>query len=138
MPNHRQMTTEPPAAVSGEPTIELPLEPSENGSEATASGLPAVIEPLPDTDRVWIEGKPGLIEMGVTERTAGKMIGLWLRDGHAPLCVLDAITAARQRGTQDPVAFIAAVLRRQGAAPRQGRRAGMTAILLADYGATIQ
>ena len=57
--------------------------------------------------RLWGEGVPALIAMGVGEKQARPMIGRWLRDcADDAIRVLDAIQRARDHAPMDPVSWI--------------------------------
>jgi hypothetical protein len=112
--NNRQMPPNQPAGDAGlEPSLEPSLDPSLNVSEATASGRPAIAaQPvdLSDKDRLWAEGRPSLMECGLSHKQAGDMIGRWLGTYRDPVAILAAIWAARSEGTQSPIGYVVAVL----------------------------
>jgi hypothetical protein len=89
-------------------------------------------------DRLWFEGKIALVETGMRESLAGKMIGQWIGRYHDHARILEAIHTARAQGTQDAVPFVVAILEgpggRANGGPSKGRRSGMVSIALGELG----
>jgi hypothetical protein len=115
-------------------TTELPS----NGSEANASAEPASADPaaeLSDRDRLWFEGRPLLIECGLSHNRAGEVIGRWIGVYRDSVAILGAIRRARSEATQAPIPFVVAVLeaseRRARASPASKPRSGGQ--FLADF-----
>lgn len=80
---------------------ETDIEPSAN-----ADGLTPAPAETP-RQRLWSEGLPNLITMGVAEKQARSCIGKWLKDsGDDDLRVLGAIQRARDDAIVDPVPWI--------------------------------
>jgi len=68
-----------------------------------------VAAPADPKQRLWGEGVPALLAMGVSEKQARPIIGRWLRDcGDDAMRVLDAIQRAREHAPMDPVPWITA------------------------------
>lgn len=81
-------------------------------SVASATGTVVPIKPLTNRERLWIEGRPALLALGVSEKQLGSMIGRWLKDaGDDHLRVLDAILRARDMCPTGPIAWITASLK---------------------------
>jgi uncharacterized protein YdaU (DUF1376 family) len=81
-------------------------QPQPHSSEANASD--AFASPR---DRLWGEGLPALIALGVGEKQARPMVGRWLKtcgDDHARVC--DLILSAFEKSPVDPIAWITATL----------------------------
>lgn len=142
--NHRKMAAQPPEAVSAqEPSQDDPQEGNphkQNRSDANASGrtalavLPDEISPL---DRLWLDGRPILIEADCTPKLAGDMIGQWLSRYRDPARILAALLAVREAGTKNPIPFVIAILDAQSgkrAGQKQGRRSAMLNIGLEEGG----
>lgn len=78
-------------------------EPEPNGS---GPAEPVEVTPL---QRVWSEGVPNLVALGVSEKQARSVIGLWLKDaGDDPLRVLGAIQRSREHAAANPIPWITA------------------------------
>jgi uncharacterized protein YdaU (DUF1376 family) len=60
--------------------------------------------------RLWREGKPLLIAMGVSEKHSGSIIGRWLRDRGDPDGILAALNYAYGHGVIEPVAYVSKLL----------------------------
>ncbi len=71
------------------------------------------------TTALWNAGKQYLSANGV--KSPGGLIGRWLKD-HNALSILNAIEAAQQAGTQDPVPYITEVLKGEINGPRVIKR----------------
>lgn len=77
-----------------------------NGSDAEASPLA----------RLWAEGLSELMALGVKEKQARPMIGRWLRDtGDDPERLRDVILRARKECAAEPISWISAALKAEGA-----------------------
>lgn len=111
-PRHpkRNPTTDQPARDSGLTTFDQPdYPPEEESSEPHGSG-PG--EPAPSRRILFSEGRPALVALGLDRKTAGDVIGRWLRDTEddAPR-VLGAIRSASEHRALAPIPFITAHLR---------------------------
>lgn len=145
---NRQMAPEQPAPAAanllqGEPPEGIPQK--LNGSEANASGVPAIaVSPvdMSDEDQLWFEGRSLLMETGMPHKQAGSMIGRWIGRYRSHVRILEAIRQARAAGTQDALPLVVAILEgpdgRQRASPSKGRRSSMVGIAMNDYGGTLQ
>ena len=141
---NRQERPNQPAAdaanpLQGEPPQEIPQK--QNGSEPNGSGRSAIAKlpiELSIKDRLWFEGKPALIESGLTEKLAGDMIGQWIGRYRDHGRILAAIITARAEGTERPIQLVVAILEgpdgRARASPTKGRRSGMVSIALSETG----
>jgi uncharacterized protein YdaU (DUF1376 family) len=77
-----------------------------NGNDGKPSATPL--------QKLWIEGKASLISLGVPPKSAGSMIGRWLKDtGDNHLQVLGAIERARNMVPADAIPWITAHLKPQ-------------------------
>lgn len=105
----------------------VPPEQEPKSSVAIATGG----EPPPhasDRELLFLEGKPALMAMGVSERQSGAILGRWLRDAADDATrVLGAVREARDRCPMDPIPWITAALKpenRNGTGPRKHDLAG--------------
>lgn len=90
--------------VSVTPPENTETDSEPNGSDADASVTPEA--------KLWSEGLPLLISLGVKEKQARPMIGRWLRDcgnDHAEL--LRLLSNARQQCPAEPISWITASLK---------------------------
>jgi hypothetical protein len=86
------------------------LEPEEEGASPSAPSTPIELH------KVWTEGKPILIDLGVPKSQAGSMIGRWLKEtGEDKDRVHEAIKFAREKGTGEPIPLIINTLKAGGA-----------------------
>lgn len=112
-----------PTVTVTPPDTEADTDPEAEGSEANASGgkppEPIVPETLPETprppetprERLWREGKPAMLALGVPFKQVGAMMGRWLKDvGDDHLRVLAAILRARDMPPADAISWITAHL----------------------------
>lgn len=84
-----------------------------HSSEAKASDAIASNDP-PDV-KLWAEGLPALVALGVSEKQARPIIGRWRRDaGDDCERVLNAILRARDQCPTDPIPWITASLKGNG------------------------
>jgi hypothetical protein len=82
------------------------------GSVADATGTVVPIKPMTNRERLWIEGRPALLALGVPDKQAGSMMGRWLKDASDDhRRVLDAILRAREMAPTGPIAWITAHLK---------------------------
>lgn len=108
----RNLTAGSPAPDSAPTSFEEPEEePEEESSEPIGSG-PG--KPAPDRKLVFSEGRLSLVTLGLDRRTAGDVIGKWLRETDDPGRVLAAIRSAHEHGATSPIPWINAHLQ-----PRQ-------------------
>lgn len=97
----------PPKESTRESTNRIHSEPFGSGAG----------EPSP-RQKLFSEGRPAVMALGVGQREAGAMIGRWLRDaGDDAAQVLAAITRARDAAPHAPIPWITAHLKAGGVAP---------------------
>lgn len=83
-----------------------PPDTEQKDSEANASDAGAS-----PRDRLWKEGLPALVALGVREKQARPMVGRWLKDcGDDEARLLDLILRARAECPVEPIAWITAAL----------------------------
>jgi len=106
----RNLMPTSPAPDSGPTTFEQPGEQPKEHSEPNGSGTG---RPEPGAKaRLFSEGRPSLMMLGLRERLAGDMIVLWLRDsGDDADRVLSAIRRARDAAPHAPIPWITAALK---------------------------
>lgn len=106
----RNLMPTSPAPDSGPTSFEQPEEQPKEHSEPDGSGTG---RPEPGAKaRLFSEGRPSLMMLGLRERLAGDMIVLWLRDsGDDADRVLDAIRRARDAAPHAPIPWITAALK---------------------------
>lgn len=68
---------------------------------------------------IWDRGVPFLVERGVPDKQARSCIGRWLRD-FGSSAVFDALKAAKQAGTKDPIPYVTQTLVKQAAPQKTG------------------
>src|SRR6516164_6131776 len=73
--------------------------------------------PIPITEtpssRLFREGKPMLVSMGTSEKTAGSIIGRWLKVNGDPEGILAAISYARDFVPIEPIAYVTKLLQQK-------------------------
>ena len=67
----------------------------------------------PPRARLFREGKPLLIALGVSERQSGSVIGRWLKDRDDPEGILAALRFAYDQRAVDPIPYVTQVLKRR-------------------------
>jgi hypothetical protein len=116
--------TEPPASRACSNT-NLPSEDISNTYPSDRTGKPVQTPQA----RLWSQGVPAVIALGVPERQARGVIGGWLKNS-TPETVLDAIAAASRECPIDPIPWITAALRPASrAGPPRSKPSATSAIL---------
>ena len=94
-----------PRVTQGGSILEASVEASKE-ARAPAAPFADVLHEL------WAEGPTVLMQLGISEGHARRMIGKWLKDTKDdPVRVYDAIKLARQKRTGDPIPFITGALK---------------------------
>ena len=84
----------------------------DGGGSTVAIATDAEASPANPKERLWVEGKPMLVALGVPPKQSGSIIGRWLRDARDDAGkVLDAISRARDQCPHDPIPWITATLK---------------------------
>ena len=99
---------------NGDETLHpVTVTPPETETEYTVpNGTDAEASPASPKERLWVEGKPMLVALGVPPKQSGSIIGRWLRDARDDAGkVLDAISRARDQCPHDPIPWITATLK---------------------------
>ena len=114
--------TSPPSPPSQASHVTLTSPPPDVPPLPPAPPSPPLNPPVPKPDgfgpalpgegpkqRLWSEGLPALLAMGVGERRARTIVGQWLRDAEDDADrVLGAIQRAREHAPLDPIPWITA------------------------------
>ena len=94
--------------TSGEKSPQM----EDGGGNTVAIATDAEASPASPKERLWVEGKPMLVALGVPPKQSGSIIGRWLRDARDDAGkVLDAISRARDQCPHDPIPWITATLK---------------------------
>lgn len=90
-------------------TVTLTSPETEQNRYSEPNGSDAVASPLA---RLWSDGLPALMALGVKEKQARPMIGRWLKDASDDASRLSSlIDRARKECAADPIAWITAALK---------------------------